>query len=216
MDSARLLHPPGVAEVGRGQDRVVVATGDRAWGFANREAAASAWAMLCLLSLVRRGAQQAPVPHDSTPGAIVSARAVALSLPPNPSARIGVKRARRGYWFVAARGASDRLPLGGLNGSKQKPAPAGVSRSHDPPLWIRSAMPRASDFAPADEPYRRIGRWRSRCPRHRYRPSMPAAATRRRANHMAPRVRAATRDELLSNSPVVLAAFLCARTKLRP
>ena len=62
MGSVRLLHPRGVAEVGRGQDRVVVETDDRGWCSANREAAASAEATWCVLSLVRRGAQQAPVP----------------------------------------------------------------------------------------------------------------------------------------------------------
>jgi hypothetical protein len=36
-----------------------------------------------LLRRIRRGAQQAPVPHGSTTGAIVSARNAALSLPPN-------------------------------------------------------------------------------------------------------------------------------------
>ena len=85
VGSARLLHPPGVAEVGRGQDRVVVAAGDREWCSANREAAASAEAKWCLLSLVRRGAQQAPVPHGSRIGAIVSARDVAVSPPPSSS-----------------------------------------------------------------------------------------------------------------------------------
>jgi hypothetical protein len=40
--SARLLHPSGVAEVGQGQERVVVARGDRGWCCANPEAAASA------------------------------------------------------------------------------------------------------------------------------------------------------------------------------
>ena len=49
--------------------------------------------MLCLLSLVRRGAQQAPVPHDSTPGAIVSARDVALSLPPTSKRPSAASRA---------------------------------------------------------------------------------------------------------------------------
>jgi hypothetical protein len=58
VGSARLLHPSGVAEVGRGQDRVVAATGDRSWCSANREAAASAEATSCLPCLVRRGAQQ--------------------------------------------------------------------------------------------------------------------------------------------------------------
>ena len=87
MGSARLLHPPGVAEVGQGQDRVVVETGDHGWCSANREAAASAETTWCLHSLVRRGAQQAPVPHDSTTGAIVRARDVALSLPPRSTRR---------------------------------------------------------------------------------------------------------------------------------
>jgi hypothetical protein len=62
VGSARLLHPRGVAEVGRSQDRVVVATDDRGWCSANREAAASAETTLCLPSLIRRVAQ----PHDST------------------------------------------------------------------------------------------------------------------------------------------------------
>ena len=39
-------------------------------------------AMWCLLSVVRRGAQQASVPHASTIGAIVSAHNAALLLPP--------------------------------------------------------------------------------------------------------------------------------------
>jgi len=60
---ALLLHPRGVAEVGLGQDRVVVATGDRDWCSANREATATAEATCWLLSVVRRGAQQAPVAH---------------------------------------------------------------------------------------------------------------------------------------------------------
>ena len=78
VGSARLLHPRGVAEVGRSQDRVVVATDDRGWCSANREAAASAETTWCLPSLVRRVAQ----PHDSTTRAIVSARDAPLSLPP--------------------------------------------------------------------------------------------------------------------------------------
>jgi hypothetical protein len=60
VGSVRLLHPRSVAEVGRGRDRVVVTTGDRGW-CSNREAAASAEATLCLISLVRSVAQQASV-----------------------------------------------------------------------------------------------------------------------------------------------------------
>ena len=74
MGSARPLHPPGVAEVGRGQRPRLVLR--QSGSGSERE---TTW---CLHSLVRRGAQQAPVPHDSTTGAIVSARDVALSLPP--------------------------------------------------------------------------------------------------------------------------------------
>jgi hypothetical protein len=39
---------------------------------------------IAVAQLVRRGAQQAPLPHDSTTGATVSARNAALSLPPKP------------------------------------------------------------------------------------------------------------------------------------
>ena len=81
------------AEVGRGRDRVVVASGDRGWCSANREAAASAGAMWCSLRLVRRGAQQAPVPDDSTTGAIVSALDGALALPPKLSRAVLRNRA---------------------------------------------------------------------------------------------------------------------------
>ena len=95
VGSARRLHPRGVAEAGRGQDRVGVTTGDRDWCSANREAAASAEATWCLLSLVCQGAQQAAVPHDSVTGAIVSARDAALSLPPKLSSEAAANRATR-------------------------------------------------------------------------------------------------------------------------
>jgi len=66
VGSARLLHAPGVAEVGRGPDRVVVATGDRCWRSANREAGASAEATWCLRSLVAAALSKRPRRHDST------------------------------------------------------------------------------------------------------------------------------------------------------
>ena len=64
-------------------DRVVVTTGDRGRCSGNRDAAASAEATWCLISLVRRVAQQASVRTTSTIRAIVSARDGALSLSPN-------------------------------------------------------------------------------------------------------------------------------------
>ena len=101
------------AEVGRGRDRVVVASGDPGWCSANRKAAASAGAMWCLLRLVRRGAQQAPVPDDSTTGAIVSALDGALALPPNSAGPFcgTAPPAQRSH----SRWVSGRVPSGAFN-----------------------------------------------------------------------------------------------------
>jgi hypothetical protein len=93
VGSSRLLHPLGLAEVGGGQNRVVVATGDPGWCSANREAAASVEATWCLPSVVRRGAQQPPEPHDSRTGAIVSARDAARMLPPSSTSDMPIRGA---------------------------------------------------------------------------------------------------------------------------
>jgi hypothetical protein len=69
VGSARLLHAPGVADVGRGPDRDAVAAGDRCWCSANRGAAASAEAKWCLLSLVLAALSKRPLPCNSTTGA---------------------------------------------------------------------------------------------------------------------------------------------------
>ena len=66
----------------RAEDRVVVATGDRGWCFANREAAASAETTCACSASSPRCAPQAPLRHDSTTGAMVSAGDIALLLPP--------------------------------------------------------------------------------------------------------------------------------------
>ena len=73
MASVRLLHPRSVQK-SEGPGAAVVTTGDRGWCSGKREAAASAEATWCLISLVRWFARQASVAHDSTIGAIVSAR----------------------------------------------------------------------------------------------------------------------------------------------
>ena len=104
----------GVAEVSQGQGRVIFATGDPGWCSANWDARASADATFCLLRLVRHGVQQAPVPHDSTTGAILrilSARDAALSVPPRS------KRVRPGLGTTAVvlgpswAGLSQRRPM---------------------------------------------------------------------------------------------------------
>src|SRR5207248_7646773 len=92
VSSARLLHPPDVAEVGRGQDRVSSRRATAA-GAPRSESGSERRGDTVLAQLVRRGAQQAPVSHGSTTGAIASARDAALLLPPKADRDAGLGHA---------------------------------------------------------------------------------------------------------------------------
>jgi hypothetical protein len=76
---------PTLQKSGQGQERVVIATGDRDWCSAQSGSGSERRGDMVLAQRRKRGTQQAPLPHGSPSGAVVSARHAALSLPPRTS-----------------------------------------------------------------------------------------------------------------------------------